>query len=132
MPLYYDDKVDSIVIPVCLPWEPNSIGRNLTEESVLTVTGWSRISKDPFQNSLFPHQGSDTLQKSSLTLVSEEKCINQKMYKDGRIQFDFDLQFCAQPQNYRKYAGRVSELQCLVLYCNSMNTTYRKKMYCGR
>ena len=105
MPLYYDDNVNSIVTPVCLPWEPNSVGRNLTEGSVLTVTGWSRISKDPVQYSHFNNPGSDILQKSTLNLSSEEKCINQKMYKDEEIEFDFHLQFCARAQNCWKYSG---------------------------
>ena len=52
LPFYYDDDVESAVIPVCLPWNENDIGRKLTDGANLTVTGWGRSTNNEIENQI--------------------------------------------------------------------------------
>ena len=97
LPFYYDDDVKSAVIPVCLPWNENDIGRNLTAGVNLTVTGWGRSTNDEYTNRFNLAKFSvptTKLQKLDVPLVSTIECLKVKHYKE-RLQMNFDLQFCA-------------------------------------
>lgn len=97
LPFYYDDDVKSAVIPVCLPWNENDIGRNLEAGIKLTVTGWGRSTNNEYTNrfNIANYNVPTTLlQKLEIPLVSEIECLRVKHYRE-RLQMDFDLQFCA-------------------------------------
>jgi len=97
LPFYYDDDVKSAVIPVCLPWNKNDIGRDLNAGVKLTVTGWGRSTNDEYTNrfNLANYNVPTTLlQKLDIPLVSEIECLKVKPYRE-RLQMDFNLQFCA-------------------------------------
>ena len=97
LPFYYDDDVKSAVIPVCLPWNENDIGRDLNAGVKLTVTGWGRSTNDEYTNrfNLANYNVPTTLlQKLDIPLVSEIECLKVKPYRE-RLQMDFNLQFCA-------------------------------------
>ena len=94
---YYDDDVKSAVIPVCLPWNENDIGRKLTDGANLTVTGWGRSTNNEIENQINLAKFSVPtahLQKLDVPLVSSVECLKVQIYKE-RLQLNFDLQFCA-------------------------------------
>ena len=97
LPFYYDDDVKSAVIPVCLPWNENDIGRNLEAGIKLTVTGWGRSTNNEYTNrfNIANYNVPTTLlQKLDIPLVSEIECLRVRHYRE-KLQMDFDLQFCA-------------------------------------
>ena len=50
--LFYDDDVESAVIPICLPWNENYVGRDLSDGAVMSVTGWGRVTNSKHDTKL--------------------------------------------------------------------------------
>lgn len=46
VPMSWEKAATSLIIPVCLPWQPNDPGRSLQAGDELTVTGWGQTSQD--------------------------------------------------------------------------------------
>ena len=102
--LFYDDDVESAVIPICLPWNDNDVGRNLSNGAVMTVTGWGRVTNSKHDTKLSYEKHNvptPLLQKLDVPLVSKVECLKVREYRLF-LQLDFDLQFCAGGEEGRR------------------------------
>ena len=101
----YDDGFQSYVMPVCLPWNGNDVGRNLADGDRLTVTGWRRTRNSQFRTNLTLLQQNEPtgiLQKRVIPILSKVECLKIGHYREN-LQLNFDLQFCAGDKEGKYY-----------------------------
>jgi len=97
-----DDGMDSFVSPVCLPWNSNDPGHDVTTGDKTTVTGWGRMTNNATVSSENYKQfnaASRTLQKVELPIVEMDVC--SEFYES----FDYTFQMCAGSEKGKDSCG---------------------------
>ena len=97
IPLYNEnDPKISNVIPVCLPWNINDPGRQITVEDKLIGLGWGKVTNNNvlhLKRFLRNRAGAGILQQLKVPGISKRVCQAYDAFKN--IELDLRFQLCA-------------------------------------